>query len=155
MLRLAVIALFMLPVGSSLAWADDMKLPPLKKQATPQAVVDEHLDALNKCDWNRLMAQYPENYQLNLPDGVVVKGREAAAKVFADFVKPHDQGGLCGIKISPEQTLVVGDTLNIQWKAEADFLVEPYKGSDAYETHDGLMVAMVSTFKGSDLKMKK
>jgi hypothetical protein len=155
MLRLAVIALFMLPIGSSLAWADDMKLPPLKKQATPQAVIDEHVDALNKCDWNRLMAQYPENYQLNLPDGVVVKGREAAAKVFADFVKPHDQGGLCGIKFSPEQTLVVGDTLNIQWKAEADFLAEPYKGSDAYETHDGLMVAMVSTFKGSDLKMKK
>jgi hypothetical protein len=155
MLRLAVIALFMLPIGSSLAWADDMKLPPLKKQASPQAVIDEHVDALNKCDWNRLMAQYPENYQLNLPDGVVVKGREAAAKVFADFVKPHDQGGLCGIKFSPEQTLVVGDTLNIQWKAEADFLAEPYKGSDAYETHDGLMVAMVSTFKGSDLKMKK
>ena len=25
----------------------------------------------------------------------------------------------------------------------------------SYETHDGLMVAMVSTFKGSDLKMKK
>jgi hypothetical protein len=155
MLRLAVIALFMLPIGSSLAWADDMKLPPLKKQATPQAVIDEHVDALNKCDWNRLMAQYPENYQLNLPDGVVVKGREAAAKVFADFVKPHDQGGLCGIKFSPEQTLVVGDTLNIQWKAEADFLAEPYKGSDAYETHDGLMVAMVSTFRGTDLKMKK
>jgi hypothetical protein len=31
-----------------------------------------------------------------------------AAKIFADFVKPHDQGGLCGIKFSPEQTLVVG-----------------------------------------------
>jgi len=77
-----------------------------------------------------------------------------AAKIFADFVKPHDQGGLCGIKFSPEQTLVVGETLNIQWKAEADFLAEPYKGSDAYETHDGLMVAMVSTFRGSDLKMK-
>jgi hypothetical protein len=46
-------------------------------------------------------------------------------------------------------------TLNIQWKAEADFLAEPYKGSDAYETHDGLMVAMVSTFKGADLKLKK
>ena len=44
--------------------------------------------------------------------------------------------------------------LNIQWKAEADFLTEPYKGSDAYETHDGLMVAMVSTFKGADLKLK-
>jgi len=155
LLRIAAVALFMLPIGSSFAWSDDMKLPPLKKQATPQAVIDEHMDALNKCDWNRLMAQYPENYQLNLPDGMVVKGREAAAKVFADFVKPHDQGGLCGIKFSPEQTLVVGETLNIQWKAEADFLAEPYKGSDAYETHDGLMVAMVSTFKGADLKMKK
>ena len=43
----------------------------------------------------------------------------------------------------------------IQWKAEAEFLTEPYKGSDAYETHDGLMAAMVSTFKGADLKMKK
>jgi hypothetical protein len=131
------------------------KLPPLKKQPTPQAVIDEHMDALNKCDWNRIMAQYPTDYQLNLPDGVVVKGREAAAKIFADFVKPHDQGGLCGIKFSPEQTFVVGETLNIQWKAEADFLAEPYKGSDAYETHDWLMAAMVSTFKGSDLKMKK
>src|SRR5438105_8179317 len=90
-----------------------------------------------------------------LPDDVVVKGSEEAGKLFANFVKPHDQGGLCGLKFTPEQTFVVGDTLNIQWKAEADFLTEPYKGSDAYETHDGLMVAMVSTFKGGDLKLKK
>ena len=68
-------------------------------------------------------------------------------------MKPHDQGGLCGIKFTPEQTFVVGETLNIQWKAEAEFLAEPYKGSDAYETHDGLMVAMVSTFKGADMKL--
>jgi hypothetical protein len=46
-------------------------------------------------------------------------------------------------------------TLADAWRAEADFLAEPYKGSDAYETHDGLMAAMVSTFKGSDLKVKK
>ena len=155
MLRITAFALLALPIGSSIALADDLKLPPLKKQSTPQAVIDEHVDALNKCDWNRIMAQYPDDYQLHLPDGVVVKGREAAGKLFADFVKPHDQGGLCGIKFSPEQTFVVGETLNIQWKAEADFLAEPYKGSDAYETHDGLMAAMVSTFKGSDLKMKK
>src|ERR1700730_7027553 len=155
MLRLFGFALLALCIGSSIAPAEDMKLPPLKKQPTPQAVIDEHMDALNKCDWKRLMEQYPADYQLNLPDGVGVNGREAAAKIFADFVNPHDQGGLCGIKFSPEQTLVVGDPLNIQWKAEADFLAEPYKGSDAYETHDGLMVAMVSTFKGSDLKMKK
>jgi hypothetical protein len=49
-----------------------------------------------------------------------------------------------------QATFVVGGTLNIGWKTEAEFLGEPYKGSDAYETHDGLMVAMVSA-----LKMKK
>ena len=76
--------------GSSIALAEDIKLPPLKKQPTPQAVIDEHMDALNKCDWNRLMAQYPADYQLNLPDGVVVKGREAAAKFFGDFGEEHD-----------------------------------------------------------------
>jgi hypothetical protein len=132
--------------------ANTAKLP--EKQSTPQAVIDEHFDGLTKCDWNRIMAQYPAHYQLNLPDGVVIKGREEAAKLFANFVKPHDKGGLCGMKFTPEQTFVVGETLNIQWKAEVDFLAEPYKGSDAYETHNGLMVAMVSTFKGADLKMK-
>ena len=86
MRRLVAVAVLVLPLGSSVALAEDMKLPPLKKQPTPQAVIDEHMDALNKCDWNRLMAQYPADYQLNLPDGVVVKGREAAAKIFADFV---------------------------------------------------------------------
>jgi hypothetical protein len=86
MMRFIAATLFALPIATSIASADDMKLPPLKKQATPQAVIDEHMDALNKCDWNRIMAQYPADYQLNLPDGMVVKGREAAGKLFADFV---------------------------------------------------------------------
>ena len=30
-----------------------MKLPELKKQSTPQAVLDEHFAALNACDWDR------------------------------------------------------------------------------------------------------
>ena len=37
------------------------------------------------------------------------------------------------MKFTPEQTFIVGETLNIQWKAEGEFLTEPYKGSDAYE----------------------
>ena len=48
----------------------------------------------------------------------------------------------------------MGEPLNIQWKAETNFLAEPHKGSHAYETRDGLIVAMVSTFKGADLKFK-
>ena len=31
-------------------------LPGFKTQPTPQAVVDEHLDALNRGDWDRRMA---------------------------------------------------------------------------------------------------
>ena len=120
--KLIGLALLALLIGSSIAFAEDLKLPPLRRQPNPQAVINEHFDALNKCDWNRIMAQYPPDYQLNLPDGVVVKGSEEAGKLFANFVKPHEQGGLCGMKFTPEQTLVVGDTLNIQWKAEADFL---------------------------------
>src|SRR5260370_17889745 len=109
-------------MGSSIALAEDMKLPPLKKQSTPQAVIDEHMDALNNCDWNRIMAQYPADYQLNLPDGVVVKGREAAGKLFADFVKPHDQAGLWGIKFTPEPPFFLGQKLKISCKAQAQFL---------------------------------
>jgi ketosteroid isomerase-like protein len=131
MSRLIAIVPFAFAIGSSIALGEDLKLPPLQKQPTPQAVIDEHFDALNNCDWNRIMAQYPADYQLNLPGGMVVKGREKAGELFATFV------------------------LNIQWKAEADILAQAYKGSDAYETHDGLMAGMVSTFKGEDLKMKE
>jgi hypothetical protein len=41
--------------------------------------------------------------------------------------------GLCGMKFTPERTFIVGETLNIQLKAWAEFLTEPYKGSDADE----------------------
>ena len=44
-----------------------MTMPELSPQPTLQAVVDEHLDALNKGDWQRLMAQYPANIELFLP----------------------------------------------------------------------------------------
>lgn len=141
-------------LGSPCATAADMKLPELKEQPTPEAVVAEHVDALNHCDWNRLMAQYPPEVEIHLPDGVVVKGREKVGELFAGFVKPHTDGGLCGLTFTPESTFRVDGTLNIQWRAEASFLAAPYRGSDAYVTHDGLMYAQVSTFKGADLKMK-
>jgi hypothetical protein len=140
--------------GAATAMAADMKLPELKTQPTPAAVVAEHMDALNHCDWNRLMAQYPPEVEIHLPDGVVVKGREKVGELFAGFVKPHAEGGLCGMQFTPLSTFPVDGTLNIEWTAEADFLAEPYKGSDAYVTKDGLMYAQVTTFKGADLKMK-
>lgn len=142
-------------IGSASVWAQDaMKLPPLKKQPTEQKVVDEHLNALNKCDWNRLMAQYPKDVEIHLPDGQVVKGREKVGDLFAGFCKKRPEG-LNGLKFTTESSFKVGNTLNVQWRAEADFLAEPYKGSDAYVTRGGLMAAQVTTFDGSKLKFKK
>jgi len=129
-------------------------LPPMKKLATVKAVVDEHMDAINHCDWNRLMAQYPSDVEFFLPGGQVVKGREAVGDLFRNFVKPVKDGGLCGLKFTPEHTFVVGDTINVAWVGTADFLKEPYRGADAYETKNGMMQAQVTTFDGAQLKLK-
>src|SRR5437667_6582343 len=93
------------------------KLPPFKKQPSVRAVIDEHLDALNRCDWNRLMAQYPPDVEIYLPGGQVVKGREKVGELFGTIVKPFKQGGICGLKFELEHASVVGNTLNGQWRA--------------------------------------
>jgi hypothetical protein len=134
--------------------ASTAPLPPLKAQPTAAAVVKEHLSALNACDWNRLMAQYTNKSQIHLPAGVVVKGRKAIGELFAGFVKPHAEGGLCGITFSSEKTFKVDGTISIQWVANAPFLKKPYRGSDAYITKTGFMLGMVSTFDGAALKFK-
>ena len=134
--------------------AEPMALPALQKQPSVQKVIDEHLDALNKCDWKRLMAQYPNDVEIHLPDGQVIKGRAKVGDLFAGFCKARPDG-LRGLKFTSESSFRVGNTLNVMWRAEADFLSEPYKGSDAYVTRDGLMAAQVTTFDGSKLKFKK
>src|SRR4030095_12459069 len=94
----------------------------LKKQGAAKAVLDEHLDALNKCDWNRLLAQYPDDAQINLPGGMIVKGRAAIGELFAGFCKDPKDGGLNGIHFEAEDSTVIGDTLATQWVASGPFL---------------------------------
>jgi hypothetical protein len=130
-------------------------LPEIKRQSSAQAVLDEHLDALNHCDWTRIVAQYPDDAQINLPGGAVVAGRKAIGEMFAGFCKDAKDGGLKGLTFKVEHSTTIGDTFATQWVATADFLAEPYRGSDAYITKDGLMQAMVTTFDGGALKMKK
>jgi SnoaL-like domain len=130
-------------------------LPEIKRQPSAQAVLDEHLDALNHCDWSRIVAQYPDDAQINLPGGAVVAGRKAIGEMFTGFCKDAKDGGLKGLTFKVEHSTTIGDTFATQWVATADFLAEPYRGSDAYITKDGLMQAMVSTFDGGALKMKK
>lgn len=69
-------------------------MPDLKPQPTPKAVVDEHLDALNRGDWNRLTAQYPEDVEIFLPDGVVIRGRVQVGEAFRGMTMPFRDGGL-------------------------------------------------------------
>ena len=138
---------------SSVAHAQ-MKLPELKKQPTAQAVLDEHFAALNACDWDRLLAQYPDDAQINLPNGAIVQGRQALGDLFAGFCKDPKDGGLKGIHFAVEHSTTIENTFATQWVATAPFLAEPYRGSDAYITHDGYMQAMVTTFDGSALKKK-
>jgi len=142
-------------VAQVLAQTTAADLPPIQKRATPQAVVDEHLAAINSCDWKRLMAQYPPTVEFFLPGGQVVKGRNGVGDLFRDFVKPAREGGLCGLKFTTVHAFTVGDTINVQWRATADFLLEPYLGADAYVTKDGLMFAQVTTFRSDEIKMKK
>ena len=47
---------------------------------------------------------------------------------------------------------MTGGTLAVTWEADASFLAEPYQGADAYITDNGLLVSMVSTFDGAELK---
>jgi ketosteroid isomerase-like protein len=134
--------------------AEEFKMPERKKLPNAAAVVAEHVDALNNCDLNRIMAQYPDDAVFMLPNGVWMKGRDEIVKLFIGFCKDRPDGGLKGAKFIAEETNVVGDVINVSWRMEAPYLKEPYKGADAYETKEGLMQTQVTTFQVSDMKFK-
>ena len=129
-------------------------LPPLKRQGSAKAVVAEHLAALNACDWKRLMAQYPPSVHFFLPAGMVVVGRKAVGQLFLGFCKSRAQGGNKGLIFTPQHSFQVGNTISIQWSADASFLTRPYLGADAYITKGGLMYAQVTTFGAPPLPYK-
>jgi hypothetical protein len=135
--------------------ASAQTLPPKKPQPTPQKVVEEHVAALNACDWKRLMAQYDDDMTFLSKDGAMVRGREAIGQMFQKALMLPSKGGQCGMKLIPEQTIVVGDTVNVVWRAEAPFFAEPYRGSEAFETRNGLLVLQVTTWDPAAIKMKK
>jgi hypothetical protein len=124
----------------------------LVRRPTPEAVVAEHVDALNKCDVDRLMAQYPKSVAILFPGGVTVEGRPDVRSLFEGVCKPPAAGGLNGIQFAAVKSWTVGKTVNVQWVATAPFLAAPYYGADAYVTHDGLLQAQVTTFNAADLQ---
>ena len=149
MKRTLVIALVVIVVAG-VAVAAYAK-PLLDRQPGAWAVTYEHIDALNNCDVDRLMAQYPESIHIILPDGGQAVGRDEVLTLFEGFCMDFADGGLNGLQFSQVEAWQVGKTINMQWEATAEFLCEPYYGADAYETHAGLMVAQVTTFDGTKL----
>jgi predicted metal-dependent phosphotriesterase family hydrolase len=147
------VAVALLLSVAAVASAAPKKDPPGKiyeRQPTPEAVTYEHIDALNACDVDRLMAQYPESIHIILPGGVTIEGRDAVRDLFEGFCDPVT--GLRGLQFTEVAHWKVHKTINMQWEADADFLCEPYLGADAYETWAGLMAAQVTTFDGNELK---
>ena len=127
----------------------------LVREKTPLAVFEQHITALNNCDWLGLMQQYPDQYTLRQGGpGALVQGRMEAAATFAGFVKSHDDSGLCGGKFTTLSMSITGDTVAVSWAFNAPFLAASYYGADAYITDSGLMVSMVSTFDGNQLVFK-
>ena len=137
------------------ATAYSQSLPAKKPQATPEKVIAEHVAALNACDWNRMMAQYDDDIVFLSKDGGIVSGRQAIGDLFKKALQPPANGGQCGMKLIPEKTIVVGNTVNVIWRCEAPFFAEPYRGSEAFETRNGLLAAQVTTWDPSAIKMKK
>lgn len=123
----------------------------LVPQDGPYAVYAEHIRALNDDDWLGLMAQYPDHAEIHMSNGAVARGRQQIGELFAGAVLSHESGGIAGLIFSGESEMAVGDTLVVQWVADADWLAEPYRGSDAYVSDGRFMVAMVSTFDDSGL----
>ena len=128
-------------------------LPPKKPLPTPEAVVKEHFAALNACDWNRMMAQYDDKIAFLSKDGAIVEGRQAIGQMFKNALQPPPIGQ-CGMTLTPDRTIVVGDTVNVIWTATAPFFAEPYHGSEAFETKNGLLELQVTTWDPSAIKMK-
>lgn len=151
-LAVAVAALL---VGAECGPASGQNLPAKKPQPTPEKVIAEHIAALNACDWNRMMAQYDDDVEFMSKDGGIVKGRKAIGEMFKKALQPPSGGGQCGMKLIPEHTVVVGGTVNVVWRVEAPFFAEPYRGSEAFETRNGLLVVQVTTWDPAAIKMKK
>jgi phosphotriesterase-related protein len=151
MKRTALIVLVVLAVlGMTLVANAEPKAKYLDPLGTPMKVVEEHIAALNACDVDRLMAQYPPGIHIVLPGGVAVEGRQAVRELFEGFCQPFPDG-LAGLQFTEVTSWSVHGTVNMVWSADADFLCEPYLGADAYETWSGLMAAQVTTFDGAEL----
>ncbi len=118
-------------------------------------LVMEHIQALADCDAKALTDGYTKDATLFFPDGVVVQGRAALRELYDGFVKSVDDGGLCGLRATPQKWWSRGKTTFVKFKVTAPFLAKPYFGTDGYVFKGNKIAAEVSTFDSSKLEFKK
>jgi len=115
-------------------------------------LVTEHLAALHECDADGLVAGYTRNAKLFFPGGTVVEGRAALQDLYADFVKPQAEGGLCGLRATPVDRYTRGRTTFVLFRVTAPFLAAPYMSTDAYVFRGDKIASEVSTFDATKLQ---
>lgn len=123
----------------------------------PQQVLDvflNHFRQLNACSVSGLKAERTAETQLYF-GAAAISGVEAVDKVFSDFCRPFNKGGLRGMKFSPDKMFIVGNTISVRWTGSAPFLERDYPGSDAYVTCGDKMVSIVSSFNESELPINR
>ena len=116
-------------------------------------VFENHFLQLNRCSVAGLKKERTPQTQLFF-GATNIKGEKEVDTVFSNFCRTRRNGGLRGLFFTEEKAFIVGNVISVQWVAQAPFLAEPYRGSDAYVTCGEKMLTIVSTFDESELKFK-
>lgn len=119
-----------------------------------RAVFENHFVQLNACNVAGLKRERLPETQLFFGPALI-KGEGTVDKTFSDFCKSRSNGGLSGLKFVEKESFIVGNTISVNWVANAPFLAAPYPGSDAYVTCGDKMLTIVSSFDGAELKFRK
>lgn len=120
---------------------------------TVRKVFENHFVQLNKCDIQGLKNERTSDTQLFFGP-TRITGEVNVDKVFSNFCRTVDQGGIKGLMFKEKSSFFVGNVACVSWVADAPFLSEPYHGSDAYVTCGNKLLAIVSSFDGTELKYK-
>jgi len=136
----------LVPLGTTAAKKQNGHEPP-----SVGDVVREHIDAVEDCDADRLVAGYAPDAKVFFPDGVVIEGEAALRELYEGFVMPVSEGGLCGITATRVDSYRRGGTIFVKFRVEAPFLAQPYFSTDGYVIAHGEILSEMSTFDASNL----
>jgi len=96
---------------------------------TTQEVFDSHMEAIDTGNFEKLLADYADDATLLTFDGAL-KGKEGVATFFQNASSQFPN-----FKISPDETIVEGDTVLAKWSAVSD--VGTGRGVDTFIIQDG------------------